>query len=72
MTTCEVLDFPTLVLTDLDDCAATWSPTGNDSGTGCNVGVLMVCVRVDIAAQNFPEILELKLIIADDWVGSLK
>ena len=45
---------PTLDLTDFDD-TETWSATGRDSGTGCNVGVLIVCwVSADIA-QNIPE-----------------
>ena len=35
---------PTFDLTDFDDDDETWSAvTGRDSGTGCNVGVLMVC-----------------------------
>ena len=40
---------PTLDLADLG--FETWSPTGRDSGTGCRVGVLIVCGIADMAQQ---------------------
>ena len=58
---------PTLDLTDLED-TETWSATGRDSGTGCSVGVLIVCwVSADIA-QNDPE---MKIPIIDKLLGNI-
>ena len=60
---------PTFDLTDLELATEdTWSATGRDSGTGCSVGVLIVCAECWVCwanadiAHNTPETVALEKI----------